>query len=47
MDVRLKLPVLIPAKAAFSTSTWGDGTRVFAVHDAKSRKPHVRGTVTT
>jgi acyl dehydratase len=46
VDVRFKLPMLIPAKAAFSTSAQGDGTRVFAVHDAKSGKPHVSGTVT-
>ncbi len=45
VDVRFKLPMLIPAKAAFSTSAQGGGSRVFAVHDARSGKPHVTGTV--
>ncbi len=45
VDVRFKLPMLIPAKAAFSTSAQGGGGRVFAVHDARSGKPHVTGTV--
>jgi acyl dehydratase len=46
VDVRFKLPMLIPAKAAFSTSAREDGSRIFAVHDARSGKPHVSGTVT-
>jgi acyl dehydratase len=44
VDVRFKLPMLLPAKAAFSTSAQGEG-REFAVHDARSGKPHVAGTV--
>jgi acyl dehydratase len=43
--VRFKLPMLLPAKAAFSTSLDGT-TRQFAVHDARSGKPHVSGSVT-
>jgi MaoC like domain len=43
--VRFKLPVLLPAKAGFAT--WqGKAGREFAVHDARSGKPHVSGSVT-
>lgn len=42
--VRFKLPMLLPAEAAFSTRVAGDG-REFAVHDARSGKPHLGGTV--
>jgi acyl dehydratase len=43
--VRFKLPMLLPAKAGFAT--WVDAkTREFAVHDARSGKPHVAGSVT-
>ncbi len=45
VDVRFKLPMPLPAKAAFSTASEGEG-RTFAVHDARSGKPHVSGTVT-
>jgi acyl dehydratase len=45
VGVRFKLPMLLPAKAAFSTSAQA-GAREFAVHDARSGKPHVTGTVT-
>ena len=38
--VRFKLPMLLPAKAAFATS---DGE--FSVHDARSGKPHLSGTI--
>ncbi|WP_018350200.1 MaoC/PaaZ C-terminal domain-containing protein [Longispora albida] len=40
VDVRFKLPVLLPAKLAFSWS----GTE-FALHDAKNGKPHLTGTI--
>lgn len=44
VDVRFKLPMLLPAKAAFSTQAT-EGGRAFAVHDARSGKPHVSGQV--
>jgi acyl dehydratase len=45
VSVRFKLPMLLPAKAGFAT--WNkDGAREFAVHDARSGKPHVSGSVT-
>jgi acyl dehydratase len=40
-DVRFKLPLRIPGRVAFSFSG-GE----FAVHDARSGKPHLTGTVT-
>jgi acyl dehydratase len=40
VDVRFKLPLRLPAKAAFSYSG-GD----FAVHDARSGKPNLNGSV--
>jgi MaoC like domain len=44
VDVRFKLPVLLPGKVAFwtdqSTSTWQ-----FALHDARKGKPHLTGTL--
>jgi hypothetical protein len=43
--VRFKLPMTIPATAAFTTWAEGDG-RAFAVADARSGKPHLSGTVT-
>ncbi|MEA2124803.1 MAG: hypothetical protein QOI80_1585 [Solirubrobacteraceae bacterium] len=44
VNVRFKLPMLLPAKAGFATWTGADG-REFAVHDARSGKPHASGTV--
>ncbi len=44
VDVRFKLPMLLPARAAFTSSAKGEG-REFAVHDARSGKPHVSGTI--
>jgi hypothetical protein len=41
VDVSFKLPVLLPARVAFSTAPGG----AFALHDAKSGKPHLSGTV--
>jgi len=43
--VRFKLPMLVPARAAFSAAAGEDGGLAFAVHDARSGKPHVTGTV--
>lgn len=45
VDVRFKLPVLLPAKAGFATRQTAAG-REFSVHDARSGKPHVSGSVT-
>ena len=42
VDVRFKLPVLLPAKVGFSSSQ-DDGAWEFALHDAKSGKPHLTG----
>jgi hypothetical protein len=45
VEVAFKLPILLPAKVAFST--WVDDTeRRFALHDARSGKPHLEGGVT-
>jgi acyl dehydratase len=44
-EVRFKLPMPIPAKVAFAS--WEqDGGRGFAVHDARSGRPHLSGSVT-
>jgi acyl dehydratase len=40
VNARFKLPMPLPAKVAFATDT-----RSFSVHDARSGKPHVSGTV--
>jgi acyl dehydratase len=45
VGVQFKAPLVIPGKAAFGTWREGDG-RAFALHDAKSGKPHVIGEVT-
>jgi acyl dehydratase len=42
VDVRFKLPLRLPGKAAFS---YYDGS--FTVHDARSGKPHLSGRVST
>jgi acyl dehydratase len=44
VDVRFKLPVLLPAKVGFSASAVGDGWE-FAVHDIRSGRPHLAGTI--
>jgi acyl dehydratase len=42
VDVAFKLPILLPAKVGFHAApAW-----TFAVHDAKSGRPHLSGTVT-
>jgi MaoC dehydratase-like protein len=40
VEVSFKLPVLLPARVAFSTDA-----RSFALHDAKSGKPHLAGSI--
>jgi acyl dehydratase len=45
-EVRFKLPVLLPARVAFSTDKTADG-RAFALHDAKRGIPHLEGRVGT
>ncbi|GAB3437856.1 MaoC/PaaZ C-terminal domain-containing protein [Actinophytocola sediminis] len=40
VDVRFKLPVLLPARVAFHTDQ-----AQFALHDTKQGKPHLTGTV--
>jgi acyl dehydratase len=44
VDVRFKQPVLLPAKVGFSASPVGDGWE-FAVHDVRTGRPHLAGTV--
>jgi hypothetical protein len=45
VEVAFKLPILLPAKVAFAT--WVDDTeRRFALHDARSGKPHLEGGIT-
>jgi acyl dehydratase len=42
VEVAFKLPVVLPAKLAFAS--WRDGDqRRFALHDARSGKPHLEG----
>jgi acyl dehydratase len=43
VEVRFKLPVLLPATVGFSSEA-ADGGRAFAVHDAKKGLPHLEGT---
>ena len=48
VEVSFKLPLLLPAKVAFSS--WpaegaGAGSRDYSVHDAASGKPHLSGSV--
>lgn len=45
VDVRFKLPVLLPAKAAFTTWTTEDGF-AFELWDARKPKPYLEGTIT-
>lgn len=44
VSVRFKLPMLLPGKAAFATWVAGQA-RELAVHDARSGRPHLSGTV--
>jgi acyl dehydratase len=44
IEVAFKLPIVLPARVAFST--WmDDQERRFALHDARSGKPHVAGAI--
>ena len=43
VEVSFKLPVRLPAKVAFSSSHEG-AERRFALHDARSGKPHLEGS---
>jgi hypothetical protein len=45
VEVAFKLPLMLPAKVAFSSSPAGEGGRDFAVHDARRGKPHLTGSV--
>jgi hypothetical protein len=45
VDVRFKLPVLLPAKAAFTDWTTDDGL-AFELWHARKPKPHLDGTIT-
>lgn len=45
VDVQFKLPVLLPAKVAFSSQALTDGFS-FSVNDARKGKPHLSGRVT-
>jgi acyl dehydratase len=46
VDVAFKLPVRLPAKVGFAT--WNeDDERRFALHDARSGKPHLLGAIRT
>jgi acyl dehydratase len=46
VDVRFKLPVLLPAKVAFTPWRTGDGW-AFELWHARKPKPHLEGTVTS
>lgn len=46
IDVRFKLPVLLPAKTAFTSWTTDEGY-AFELWDARKPKPHLEGTITT
>lgn len=45
VDVRFKLPVLLPAKVAFAAERDGDGWR-FDLFNPRKAKPHLEGTIT-
>src|SRR5215207_271983 len=44
VEVEFKLPLPLPSTVAFSTSA-GGGVRRFALHDARSGRPHLEGTL--
>jgi len=46
VDVAFKLPILLPATVAFAATATPDSGWEFALHDARSGKPHLAGTVT-
>ena len=45
VDVVFKLPLLLPATVAFSARPYGTGGWRLAVHDARSGRPHLTGTL--
>jgi hypothetical protein len=45
VEVRFKQPVLLPAKAAFTSWRTGDGW-AFELWNARKPKPHLAGTIT-
>lgn len=45
VDVQFKLPMLLPAKVAFQSTSTESGYQ-FALADAKNGKPHLAGTIT-
>ena len=45
VEVAFKLPLMLPARVAFSSSPRNGGGRDFAVHDARKGKPHLTGSV--
>lgn len=46
VDVRFKLPVLLPAKVAFTSWQTGEGW-AFELWNAKKPKPHLEGTISS
>ncbi|HEY2949796.1 MAG TPA: MaoC/PaaZ C-terminal domain-containing protein [Micromonosporaceae bacterium] len=46
VGVQFKAPILLPARVGFSASPADAGGWRFALHDAKSGKPHLSGTLT-
>ncbi|TDQ05266.1 MaoC/PaaZ C-terminal domain-containing protein [Labedaea rhizosphaerae] len=46
VDVKFKLPVLLPAKVGFAAERTGAGGWHFQLFDARKGKPHVDGTIT-
>ena len=46
VDVAFKTPVLLPSTVAFVAEPTGDGWRL-GLHDAKSGRPHLAGTITS
>lgn len=45
VDVQFKLPVLLPAKVAFSSDDLPGGGIAFGLSDYKTGKPHLAGTI--
>jgi hypothetical protein len=45
VEVAFKLPLPLPAKAAFASRATDVGGRDFSVHGARDGKPHLTGSV--
>jgi acyl dehydratase len=45
VSAAFKLPIRLPAKVAFASWRDEDGARAFALHDARSGKPHLTGSL--